>query len=403
MFALSFVLVAGTLFSDETASLESVSLKVLIDEALKNNPQIKTAKYRYESAVKKAALLRGVKDPQLEYEYGNRDLQMPMNEFSLSQEIPFPTKIFLSRDMYRKEAEVFKQEIIRMERKIIKDVKEAYFQLFLVDKKISVTKDVLLLLSQFVETTTRKYSVGKAKQVDVLRAQVEYSKYSNQLVSLEQEKLIANANIIYVLGRKDDTEIAVAAETVDMTIEINEEEILKQARENRAELKAMKEMLKKAEIEHEMKKQEYFPDIMAKYKRDFSGTGDWSVMLGLNLPVWFWDKQNPSVEETKLNIESVKYDYSAMENMVVLEVKSAYAKYKAVKKLTQIYKTGVLPQAQASLETARLGYEADKIDFLELLDIVRTYREFEIEYYESLANMQIAFAELEYSVGKSLE
>jgi len=88
--------------------------------------------------------------------------------------------------------------------------------------------------------------------------------------------------------------------------------------------------------------------------------------------------------------------------MVLFEARSAYAKFQAAKNLAKIYETGVLPQAQAALETARLGYEADKIEFLDLLDAQRTLREFQMDYFEALANTEIALADLERSVGTGL-
>ncbi len=119
----------------------------------------------------------------------------------------------------------------------------------------------------------------------------------------------------------------------------------------------------------------------------------------LNLMTYIKEQQ---VKEAKANVEVVKADYQATQNMVLFESRSAYAKFEAAKNLVKIYETGVLPQAQAALETARLGYEADKIDFLDLLDSQRTLREFQMEYFESLANLEIALADLERSVGADL-
>ena len=61
-----------------------------------------------------------------------------------------------------------------------------------------------------------------------------------------------------------------------------------------------------------------------------------------------------------------------------------------------------MPQAQAALETARRGYETDSLSFLDLLDSERTLREFQMDYFESLANLEIALADLERAVGVDL-
>jgi len=83
-------------------------------------------------------------------------------------------------------------------------------------------------------------------------------------------------------------------------------------------------------------------------------------------------------------------------------VRSSFARFDAAKKLIKIYETGVLPQAQAAVETARRGYETDLLSFLDLLDSVRSLREFQMEYFESLANLEIYLADLERTVGVDL-
>jgi outer membrane protein TolC len=389
------------------------SLGAIIDEALKNNPQIQAAKSRSEAAKARVRLLRSLEDPRFEYEYDKITADMdavmngktaPMRTFAISQEIPFPTKLFLRKQAAQKEANSFGQEYKETERRVIKEVKEAYFQLFLSHKKIAVTKENLSLLAQFVEIANKKYSVGKAGQQDALRAQVEYSKLSNQLVLLDQEEEISKSMLNALLNRSQDTLIDIAQETNNKNLILSEEKVISLAKESRPELKSFKEFVKKSKVDLSLAEQEYLPNFMVKYKREEKNgsAGAWAGMLGVSIPLWFFDKQDSFVKEAKANVEVAKAEYQATENMVLFESRSAYAKFEAAKKLIKIYETGVLPQAQAALETARLSYQADKIDLLQLLDSQRTLRDFQIEYFEALANSEIALADLERAVGADL-
>lgn len=392
---------------------EPVSLNALVDEALKSNPQIRAAEYRYEAAKARVTLLRTLEDPRIEYEYDNITADMeavmnnktgPMRTFAVSQEVPFPTKLILRRQSAQKEANAFQQEYREVEQKVIREVKEAFFRLFISGKKIAVTKENLDLLSQFIEIANKKYSVGKAKEQDVLRAQVEYSKLSNQLVLLEQEEKIATSLLNSLLDRPEDKAVGALEERKDVALELDADKVVRLTKENRPELKSFQEMVEKSKIDYSLAKQEYLPDLMFKYKREEKDgrPGAWAGMVGMTIPLWFWEKQNSFVKEAKANLEQAKADYKATQNMVLFESRSAYAKFEAARKLVKIYETGVLPQAQSALDTARLGYEADKIDFLDFLDSHRTLREFQIEYFESLANLEIALADLERSVGADL-
>ncbi len=389
---------------------ESLLLNSLVDEALKNNPQIQAAKQRYQAALARVRLLRTLQDPKFEYEYDKITASMdnlmnnntkPMRTFSISQEFPFPTKLFLRKQSAQKEANSYEQEYKETERKVIKNLKESYFQLFLTDKKINLTQENLSLLSQFIEIANKKYSVNKASQQDSLKAQVEYSKLSNQLVLLDQEEKIAQSMLNSILNRSLDTQIVSVEENSNKVLELDEKIMLRLAKESRPELRSFQEMVRKTEIDYSLSKQEYLPDFMLKYKREVNSSrpDSWAGMIGVTIPLWFWEKQDSFVKEAQANVGVVKAEYQAQENMILFEVRSSYARFEAAKKLVKIYETGVLPQAQAALETARRGYETDLLSFLDLLDFVRTLREFQMEYFESLANLEIALADLERSVG----
>ena len=255
---------------------ESLLLNSLVDEALKSNPQIQAAKQRYQAAQARVSLLRTLEDPKFELEYDKITASMdnlmnnntkPMRTFAISQEFPFPTKLFLRKQAAQKEANSYEQEYKETERKVIKDVKEAYFQLFLNGKKIDLTQDNLNLLSQFIEIANKKYAVNKASQQDSLKAQVEYSKLSNQLVLLGQEKKIAQSMLNSLLNRSQGTEIESVEESSNKALELDEQTMLKLAKESRPELKSFQEMVRKTEIDYSLSKQEYLPDFMIKYKR----------------------------------------------------------------------------------------------------------------------------------------
>lgn len=415
MFKRSFIILGALFFLSHSSpfSLGTVTLNSLIDEALANNPQIQAAKARYEAAKARVRLLRTLEDPRLEYEYDKITADMdavmngktaPMRTFSVSQAVPFPTKLFSRRQAAEKEANSFEQEYKETERRVVQGLKNAFFTLFLSNKKIRLTEESLDLLKQFVEITEKRYSVNKATQADALRAQVEYSKFSNQLVLLEQEERIAESMVNAFLNRAADAQIGTLEEKNDVSLEINEEEMLARALESRPELSSFKEMVKKSEIDLSLAKQEYLPDFMFKYKREErnGGAGSWAGMVGVTVPLWFWEKQNSFVKEAQANVEVARADYKATENTVLFETRSSFARFEAAKNLVKIYQTGVLPQAQAALETARRGYATDSLGFLDLLDSMRTLRTFQMEYFESLANLEIALADLERAVGVDL-
>lgn len=64
-----------------------------------------------------------------------------------------------------------------------------------------------------------------------------------------------------------------------------------------------------------------------------------------------------------------------------------------------MYKTGIIPQAEESLESSIAGYQNDKVDFLSLLDSELTLFQFRLDYHRFLADYHKAIADIEALTG----
>ena len=65
----------------------------------------------------------------------------------------------------------------------------------------------------------------------------------------------------------------------------------------------------------------------------------------------------------------------------------------------ELYKGGIIPQAEQSLESAVISYRVNKVDFLTLLDGRMNLFNYERELYESQAEYMMKLAQLEAAVG----
>ena len=406
--------ILGVIFSASfscAGESQSLNLREIIAEALKNNPQIKASYQRYEAALARVKLLRTLADPRFEYEYDKITADMdavmrgktsPMRTYTISQEIPFPTKLFLRKHAAEKEANSLRDEYKEKENEIIQKVKETYFMLSLTNREIQITQDTKILLDQLIRTLTNRYSIGQASQPEVLKAQTEYSKLDNELVLLEQKKKISQAMLKSLLNRPQDSELAEPpVQFEENSLIVDKTRLLSLMKNNRPELKAFREMVGKAEVDYTLAKQEYLPDFMVRYRREEKdgSLGEWAGMVGVTIPLWFWDKQDSVVKEAKAQLEEMKLEYQALENMISYELEAALAGVEAQKRLTKLYETSFLPQAEASFRSASIGFEAGKNDFLDFLDSERMLLEFKLDYARALVDLEIAYADLERAVG----
>ncbi len=74
-------------------------------------------------------------------------------------------------------------------------------------------------------------------------------------------------------------------------------------------------------------------------------------------------------------------------------------KIETAERLANLYQNSVLPQAEQAVKSANIGYRADRVDFLNLLESQRQLEEFKLEFYRALVMQNNGVAQLEQVLG----
>lgn len=127
----------------------------------------------------------------------------------------------------------------------------------------------------------------------------------------------------------------------------------------------------------------------------------WASAITINVP-WLWPKNRSKVKESKEDLSAAKSDYRFINNKALFEVKDFLVRIQSSESTLNLYKTGVIPQAEQSLKAARIGYEADRVDFLTLIDSQRILLNSKLLYYRALTDFEQNLANMERAVGMQL-
>ena len=412
-FFISIVIFFSVLFinpSHHVSAEEPLSIKNAVSEAIKSNPEILAANRSYEAAKARIPQELLPEDPMLEYNYdemraGVMDLAgKPMRSYAISQKMPFPTKLLLRSNMASKDAKISYEGYREKERDVISRTKSAYLELWLLEKSIEITKESEALLEQFSSSAAARYSLGKASQQDALKAQLELAKVKNNLVTLNQRRDIAQAKLNILMNKDPRTGLVIDRDLPHFQINGSLDELCDMAKKLRPQLRAFRYAVERGKSAYLLAWNEFLPDLSARYEQMIlDGVGDkWAGMVGVSVPIWFWEKQASGVRQMKAELAMFKAEYNMMENMALFDVKEAYAKIESYKKLVETFETSFMPQAEQALKASLTGYEANQIDFLNLLDSQRMLLEIKVDYYRMLVDLEMAKAELEKAVGADL-
>lgn len=406
-----FFLLILIFFVSSTVKAENsqpYTLESLIKEALISNPEILSTKNAFESASARIPQAASLNDPMIEFEYdritADRKLSGdPMKTFSVSQDIPFPTKLYLRAKIASKLAKMSYENYKSKERDIISRLKSAYSELALIYKAIEINKENKDVLDQLSKTATTRYGASQGTQADALKAQVELARVDNELIMLEQKRLSGQARLNVLLNRdpKADFGVPFAEPAIKFTQTLDD--FYRLVRDNNPELKAYLYAVERGQAAYELSLNEFMPDFTVRFKqmvdKGRAENGAWAGMLGVTIPLWFFEKQSFGVKEMKSDLAMVKAEYKGKENSVLFEVNDAYARAIANKKLIELYETAFIPQAQEAVNVAIKGYESERSNLLTVLDSQQMLINFKLEHYKAILELRIALADLERTVG----
>ena len=410
--ALLVLLTRDTILSAQ----DGMSLQGMIDEALKNNPEIQSARRKVESARARAGQSTYLEDPELTLQAWGVPLNHPVRFRSANplilgvhQKLPFFGKLGLRGGIAAEEVKMTEEQLRTKELEIVNKVKSAYADLFMASKNIQIYNELLGLIRHTSTTAENLYQVGKAPQQDVIKALLEQTDLLNKLTWAEKDMTTSQAKLNTLLSRSPTAPLGPPQEPTLTPFSFQFSELEKLALQQRPELRALESNINKSEKAIELaNKNKKYPDFMVGLEYwvapDQNPKHMYTPMVTLTIPFspWTKGKHDYEIEEALAERQMAKSDLDAMKNMALFEVRDLSAKLEAARKSVSIYRDGLLPQAEQSFQAAITAYQTGQVNFITLLDAQRTIRDARMGYYKALVDYEQSLADLERAVGKEL-
>ncbi len=403
---------------DQVQAGESPS--ALVSHALKHNPGIKAAEYRVKSLRTSPAHTWSLESPQIGVEFYQapvRSFPNPLKnqmevDYSIQQAFPFPGKIGARIEAEHRLVEMGESDLQTLKTRITRRVKSAYYELYLLDRRMEFNRENLSLMGRFIEAARRQYEVGMGRQADILRAQSELTALKSDSIALLQTRRAQEGMLNAILNRKTGAAIAVANILAPAKADWTLEQVLPLVHAHHPGLQAMRSAIRVRAAEKTVAKKEYFPEFMVggAYKNMLEAPPGahpddledyWSVMVGMSVPIAFWSlpKHKAGVVQSEANLSQAEQEYEEMRNMTLARAQEAWLKAESGRELVRLSAMVLLPQARQALESNQAAYQGGKGEFMTLLDAYRM-RLMAMENSEmALMRLLTSQAELEEAVG----
>jgi len=390
-------------------------LQDLLDEASRNNPELKAARDEWKAAQKRVPQASALPDPTVGYSFMGpsfiETVNGPIdNNYEFEQMIPFPGKLVGRRHVAKAEAMAAQSRMKAVERNIIFKVSEAYYDLVTTQKTIVLVKEIKSALKEEEAALRARYEANKADQSEFVKIQMSISDTIERLFMLEQQRDTLEALLQSLLNRPSPVEV----KTLDLhlpAVNLSLQDILYQARQNRPQLKESEAMAQKSEYALNLAKLENAPDFSIGFQYSQIGVGNstspnagrdaWMIPVKITLPIW-QNRIGSAVEEAHANLDASRQQLQQTQNFTDYEVKAAYYRFVTAQKIVSLYENAFIPQAQIMTGSDEAGYEAGPTGVVFFVSSRVNLFNIQIAYYESLANALKELAALQREAGTDL-
>jgi outer membrane protein TolC len=180
-------------------------------------------------------------------------------------------------------------------------------------------------------------------------------------------------------------------------------ELLAQVREQDPNIREQSAMVQRSQTSVELARKEFRPDFGVSYtyeNTDRKFRDYYMLTLNVNFP-----RRKPrqaALAEAQINVERAQQELDAQLQGALAEVQRQYVVMKTSEEQLLIYRDGLIPQAQATIQAGLAAYQSNREDFQTLYSSFLDVLTLDLQYQQTLLDHQTALVHIERLTGVTL-
>jgi outer membrane protein TolC len=377
----------------------------LVKIALQANPQVLEAKAQYESALHQIQQAYTPNDPDLSWSENNsiQGLWHPSSTtLGISDSFQFPGKAWLQGDEAHRTAEIARLTYMVALRDTRAQALTSYYQTLLDSATVEISYENTESFTQVLEVAKVAYSANQVTESDLISAQFQVAQSSQTVWASIVAKSNDEAGLNQVLGREPETTLSITNDMDLKPVELPLNQVKKKALAFRQELIEAALSEKNAKTALQLAWMEMLPDFNLSYARNHyilpsapptsditTDSGDNTVSLGINVPIFFWFHQKEDIRSAARLLDAARANRRIVELQTETSVIQLYRTTQLAYKTTLLYKNFLVPLAYKNFRVALIAYQSNKVDFTTLANALQNLNSARLTYLTS-ANQFLA-------------
>jgi outer membrane protein TolC len=380
------------------AAYPDATLDAFVAEALQKNGDVAASVASAEAASSRISPAQTLPDPFLSFNYQNDGWAFSLGERDMTflgatfaQPLPWPGKLRLAGEEAAQRAEEVRVgEVGRARLSVEGRVRRAYWEYLLAREQLLLIEDRDRAWRQIADVARERYAVGLGAQQDALRAQVEVLRLDEARADEGARAANRRAALDRLLGRPQDAPIK-TTQHLELRPEIPPTPALLDAVKGRSpELAALENAIEAGRSRVALTKKAFLPDFVASGGPMYRGSLDpmWQVGVGVTLPIHVGSRQKPLLAAAEADVRSQESRLASAALDLELRTRERLENLSAAVRVAGLYKDGVVPTDELSLESAIASYRTGKVPFVTVLEALNALYADRALYLSRLADAE---------------
>ena len=395
----------------------SATLFDLIAVARDQNTAIKAARAAWKADLENVRIAGALPDPQASVTWFPAPIETRLGpqdwNAMISQQIPFPKKLTTKKQIAGIEVSVAQLKTDEVFRKVVADVKTAFYELLYIRKARQIAEKNRTLLRQFQEMAQSTYGQNRAVFAEVVKAQAQTGQVQYDLMLLQDLEETQVTVLNALLNRPPQTPIGTLVQT-DAVSELPGLELLFETAKARRELIAMADKaVQKAKEEEKLAGYAKYPDF--KLGVTWSGIGEpdvasppdnagddaFGIQFGVTIPLWYGKNKAKQLRALAM-IQAKAAQKDAMINQTQTRIRTFYYKARNAIRQEELYQKDLLPQALRALDVSETWFREGQGPFSDILESQAAVYNFQLSLARAQSDRGKYLAEIEPLIGAAM-
>ncbi|MBA4154922.1 MAG: TolC family protein [Flavobacteriales bacterium] len=405
-----YIAISCLILSASNLAAQTLSLDNVLNTIKTNNPQLKIYDAEIQSMDAAAKGAKSWMPPQVETGFFMTPYNTKMwkaNEMNpgmgnymlgVTQMIPNASKLKADFNLMNAMSSVEKENKNYTVNQLKALAKTNYYQWLVLNKKIKIADDNLLLLDYMIKSMEIRYQYNMDKLPTYYKAKSQYSALESMILMLQNDISQKRIMLNTLMARDKNTkfEIDETYEIKDFNLAISDTTSLSK---NRSDVKAIEKTMEINQLKIVAEKTKLLPEFGIKYDHMFAfgeQPQQFSLMGMITIPMpWSTKMNKANIDSFQIKNESLNWQKQMILNEATGMISGMNNELTALKKQYEVAQKSIIPALKKNYETAILAWQNNTGDLFATLDAWEALNMAQIDALDKLQSILAAQVEIE--------